>query len=297
MRDRVAGPGGAAPVLTGTGADPGPDYRRSMSDSALAVDGVLLDIDGVLTVDWQPLPGAADAVEALRAARLPFRFCTNTTSRTRVALARALAGAGIPCEVGEIVSAPVATAVHLRTEHPGRPCWLLTSGDVTDDFEGVDLVDRPEDAEVIVLGGAGTVFTYDLLDRTFRQVLAGAAFVAMHRNLTWKVSDGLALDSGAFVLGIEAASGVSPVVIGKPSAAFFAAATTELGTPTDRTVMVGDDLEADVRGAQTAGLRGVLVRTGKFRPSDLERPGPTPDAVIGSVAELPAWLGIAGPAT
>jgi ribonucleotide monophosphatase NagD (HAD superfamily) len=144
---------------------------------------------------------------------------------------------------------------------------------------------------------AGTVFTYDLLDRTFRQVLAGAAFVAMHRNLTWKVSDGLALDSGAFVLGIEAASGVSPVVIGKPSAAFFAAATTELGTPTDRTVMVGDDLEADVRGAQTAGLRGVLVRTGKFRPSDLERPGPTPDAVIGSVAELPAWLGIAGPAT
>lgn len=268
-----------------------------MADSPHAVDGVLLDIDGVLTVDWQPLPGAAEAVEALRAAPVPFRFCTNTTSRTRVALASALAGAGIPCEVDEIVSAPVATAVHLRRNHPGRRCWLLTSGDVTGDFEGVDLVDRPEDAEVIVLGGAGPVFTYDLLDRAFRQVLAGAAFVVMHRNLTWKVSNGLALDSGAFVLGLEAASGVSPTVVGKPSGAFFDAATTELGSPTDSTVMVGDDLEADVRGAQAAGLRGVLVRTGKFRPSDLDRPGSTPDAVLDSIADFPAWLGIAGPTT
>jgi HAD superfamily hydrolase (TIGR01458 family) len=264
-----------------------------MTGSPPAVEGVLLDIDGVLTVDWQPLPGAARAVQALRAARMPFRFCTNTTSRTRVALTRALAGAGIPCEVDEIVSAPVATAVHLHTHHAGRRCWLLTNGDIAGDFDGVDLVEQPEEAEVIVLGGAGPAFTYDLLDRAFRQLVAGAAFVVMHRNLTWRVSDGLALDSGAFVLGIEAASGVAPTVIGKPSHAFFAAATTQLGSPPARTVMVGDDIEADVGGAQAAGLRGVLVRTGKFRASDLERESPVPDAVIDSVTDLPSWLGIA----
>ena len=263
-----------------------------MTGNAQAVHGVLLDIDGVLTVDWQPLPGAAEAVDALRAAHLPFRFCTNTTSRTRVALARSLAGAGIACRTDEILSAPVATAAHLRAAHPGQRCWVLTEGDVADDLDGVELVERPEDADVVVLGGAGPSFTYPLLDRAFRRIVAGATFVVMHRNLTWRVSDGLALDSGAFVLGIEAASGVSPTVVGKPSPAFFAAARSELSVPADRAVMVGDDLEADVHGAQGAGLRGVLVRTGKFRPSDLEREGPAADAVLDSIAALPAWLGL-----
>jgi HAD superfamily hydrolase (TIGR01458 family) len=264
-------------------------------DRSLSVDGVLLDIDGVLTVDWQPLPGAVDTVADLRAAGLPFRFLTNTTSRTRVALARSLAGAGIACDVEEIVSAPVATATHLRTHHAGLPCWVLTHGDVTADLEGVVLVDRPEDAEVVVLGGAGPEFTYDVLDRAFRRVLAGAAFVVMHRNLTWRVADGLALDSGAFVMGIEAASGVSPTLVGKPSSAFFAAALTQLGVAADRAVMVGDDIDADVGGAQAAGLCGVLVRTGKFRAGDLERSDAAPDAVLDSIAELPAWLGAVGP--
>jgi HAD superfamily hydrolase (TIGR01458 family) len=259
-------------------------------DQSTAIDGVLLDIDGVLTVDWHPLAGAVDTVAALRRAGLPFRFLTNTTSRTRVALVRSLAGAGITCEVEEIVSAPVATAAHLRANHPGRPCWVLTSGDVATDMEGVDLVDRPEDAEVVVLGGAGPEFTYDVLDRAFRRVVAGAAFVVMHRNLTWRVADGLALDSGAFVMGIEAASGVSPIVVGKPSAAFFSAALTELGVAADRAVMVGDDIEADVMGAQAAGMRGVLVRTGKFRTADLERSGAAPDAVLDSIAGLAGWL-------
>jgi len=265
-----------------------------MAGSERAVEGVLLDIDGVLTVDWRPLPGAADAVAALRAAAIPFRFCTNTTSRTRVALTVALEAAGIGADVDEILSAPVATAAHLARHHPGRRCWVLTSGDVGADLERVALVERPEDAEVVVLGGAGAEFSYELLDRAFRAVLGGAAFVVMHRNLTWKVTNGLALDSGAFVLGLEAATGVSPTVIGKPSTAFYGAAVADLGTAAARTVMVGDDLEADVHGAQASGLRGVLVRTGKFRPSDLQRPGPPPDAVLSSVADLPAWLGLDG---
>jgi HAD superfamily hydrolase (TIGR01458 family) len=255
------------------------------------VEGVLLDIDGVLTVAWEALPGAAEAVEALRGAGLPIRFLTNTTSRTRAALGDALDRAGIANDLAEIVSAPVATGLHLRNHHPGAPCWVLTSGDVAGDLEGVALVERPEDADVIVLGGAGPEFTYELLDRAFRRLLDGAAFVAMHRNLTWKVQDGLALDSGAFVLGLEAAAGVSPVVMGKPSPDFYAAALAALDRPAGATVMVGDDLEADVHGAQSAGLRGLLVRTGKFRPADLER-GASPDAVLDSIADLPYWLGV-----
>lgn len=255
------------------------------------VTGLLLDIDGVLTVSWHPLPGAAGAVAALRALELPLRFLTNTTSRTRRVLAATLTDAGIAVTPDEILNAPSAAAAHLRRHRADARCWLLTSGDVADDLEGVDLVGDDEPADVVLLGGAGPEFTYERLDHAFRLLHEGAELVAMHRNLTWQVAGGLSLDSGAYVAGLEAATGVSATVVGKPAGAFFAAAVDALGTPPAGVVMVGDDVEADVGGAQAAGLRGVLVRTGKFRPAALEGLERGPDAVVDSVADLPALLG------
>jgi ribonucleotide monophosphatase NagD (HAD superfamily) len=126
----------------------------------------------------------------------------------------------------------------------------------------------------------------------FRRLNEGAAFVAMHRNLYWRTSDGLQLDGGAFVAALEAASGVSPVVCGKPSAAYFAAALGGLGVKAGAAAMVGDDIVNDVEGAMAAGLAGVLVRTGKFQPADLERG--VPDAVVDSIADVPGLLGLEG---
>jgi ribonucleotide monophosphatase NagD (HAD superfamily) len=110
----------------------------------------------------------------------------------------------------------------------------------------------------------------------------------MHRNLSWRTAEGLVLDSGAFTLGLERAAGVEATVVGKPSAQFFASVLGLLGVSAEEAVMVGDDIEADVLGAQAAGIRGVLVRTGKFRPQDLDRGDPV--HVIDSVADLPALL-------
>ena len=255
------------------------------------VTGLLLDIDGVLTVSWRPLPGAVDAVARLRALGLPLRFLTNTTSRTRQVLATTLADAGFDVRAGEILNAPTAAAAHLRRHRPDARCWLLTSGDVTGDLDGVHLVGEDEPADVVLLGGAGPELTYEHLDHAFRLLLGGAELVAMHRNMTWQVADGLALDSGAYVAGLEAAAGVQRHGRGQARPAFFAAAVDALGTTASGVVMVGDDVEADVGGAQAAGLRGILVRTGKFRPEALDGPGRAPDAVLDSVADLPALLG------
>jgi HAD superfamily hydrolase (TIGR01458 family) len=249
--------------------------------------GVLLDIDGVLTTSWEEIPGASTTVESLRERGIPFRLLTNTTTHTRVELADTLAGAGISVRPEEIVTAVVGAAAYLRERHPGARCYLLSDGDATEDLEGVTLVD--DDPDVVVIGGASEDFSYRNINRIFGMLVGGATLVAMHRNLYWRASEGLQLDSGAYVRGLEEAAGVEASVVGKPAEAFFHAALAEIGVPAERAWMVGDDVENDVRGAQRLGLAGVLVRTGKFRERDLDG-GESPTHVIGSIADLPALL-------
>ena len=252
--------------------------------------GLLLDIDGVLTVSWRPLPGATRAVAELRAAGCALRFVTNTTSRSRRVLSETLAKAGFDIAPGEILSAAAATGAYLRRVHPGERCFVLTSGDVTADLEGITITGPGEPADLVVIGGAGVEFSYDALNHAFHLLQRGVPLVAMHRNLYWQMGDRHTLDSGAYILGLEKAAGAHAIVIGKPARAFYDTALAELGLPAERVVMVGDDLEADVQGAKDAGLAGVLVRTGKFRQADLDRAGVVPDAVLASIADLPAWL-------
>lgn len=261
-----------------------------------AVGAVLIDIDGVLTVSWKPLPGAVAAMERLRAAGLPLALVTNTTSRTRASIAAKLAGAGFPVGGDDILTAPSVTAAYLREHYPGARCLLLNSGDVRDDLAGVTLVDEGEGAapdavvDVVVFGGAGDEFSYAALNAAFRHLQRGAHLVAMHRNLYWRTADGLDLDTGAFLLGLERAARVEAQVTGKPAEAFFATALAHLGATASETLMVGDDIESDVLAAQRCGMTGVLVKTGKYLPETHEAADGTPDHVLDSFADLPAFL-------
>jgi HAD superfamily hydrolase (TIGR01458 family) len=252
----------------------------------VAIDGVLLDMDGVLALSWKPLPGAAEALERLRSSGTPFLVVSNTTTHTRASFARTLTDAGLRVEPEEIVTAVAGTASFLRRRHPGARIFLLTDGDPREDLGDVHLVDGPP-ADVVVLGGASEDFSYDALNEVFRMLMDGADLVGMHRNLYWRTERGLQLDAGAYVAGLEAATGTRATICGKPSADFFAEAVAALGTDPSRTAMVGDDVVNDVLGAQSAGLVGVLVRTGKFAPGDLERVDEAPHHVIDSIADLP----------
>ncbi|SNX65379.1 HAD superfamily hydrolase (TIGR01458 family) [Streptomyces sp. TLI_55] len=256
-----------------------------------SVRAVLIDIDGVLTVSWEPLPGAVEALREIRAAGLGVALVTNTTSRTRASIAGTLAEAGFAVAAEDIMTAPAVTAGYLAEHFPGARCALLNSGDVREDLAGVRLVDLvDDDPDVVVLGGAGEEFGYAALNRAFGHLQRGARLVAMHRNLYWRTEDGLQLDAGAFLAGLEKAARTEAVVTGKPSRAFFASALARLGVGADEAVMVGDDVESDVLAAQAAGVTGVLVRTGKFLPETLRDASGTPDHVIDSFAELPALL-------
>ncbi len=253
------------------------------------VRALLCDIDGVLTVSWRALPGAQDALAELRATGLPTAFVTNTTSASRRAVAHRLAEAGLGVDPDEVFTAPRAAAGYLVERHPDARCLLVNHGEIGEDLDGVALTDE-RGADVVVTGGAGAGVTYDRLDRAFEALVDGASLVAMHRNFAWQTAEGLQLDMGAFIVGLEQAAGVSATVVGKPSPAFFHAVLASLGVAAADALMVGDDIDADVLGAQASGIGGVLVRTGKFRPADLARSTGHPDHVVDSVADVPALL-------
>jgi HAD superfamily hydrolase (TIGR01458 family) len=250
--------------------------------------GILLDIDGVLHVSMQPIAGAVETLHWLDQHGYRTCFVTNTTTLARVTLAQRLRNIGLPIAEQQLITAPVATANYIRQHYPGKRCWVLTKGDTLADFAGIELVES--DADVVVIGGAEELLTYEAMNHAFRMLMNGADLLAMHTNLYWRVSDGLRLDSGPFVYALELATGKRAKVLGKPDPAFFEQALLSIGVAANEAMMVGDDIENDIGGAQRAGLHAVLVCTGKHNADSplLERV--RPDAILDSVVDLPGWL-------
>ena len=259
--------------------------------ASLSMAAILLDVEGVLEVSGTPLPGAAEAVARLREDGHRLRFVTNSTTHSRTALADEIRSFGIELEDGELQTTGAVAARALR----GRRVLALTMPGIVEDLEGVELVG--EQAEAVLIGGAdetpetNRVFSYMNLARAFAELDAGAELYCLHRNRWWQTSRGPLLDSGAFVAGLEYAAEVAATVLGKPSPAYFGAALEVLDADPDQAWIVGDDLESDVAGGQQAGLRTVLVRTGKFRADELAHSRVRPDALLDSLADLPAFLG------
>jgi HAD superfamily hydrolase (TIGR01458 family) len=251
------------------------------------IRGALIDVDGVLHIGDVPVPRAADALNDLRRQGIPFRLLTNTTMRTRAALGKLLRDFGCDVTDDEIITAASATATYIRKHHPDLPCYLLVSGNVVEEFDAIELTNDP-DAGLVVIGGAGREFSYDALNHAFRLLLNGATLLAMHKDLYWRMADGLSLDAGAFISGLEQASGAQTTVVGKPSRAFFEVGFDSLGLPPSQVVMVGDSILHDVVPAMEFGARGVLLRTGIFKEGDLEKA--TPDVVLDSFVDVPEYV-------
>jgi HAD superfamily hydrolase (TIGR01458 family) len=283
---------------------PGPlerEKRRSISESGMETErvtridsrsmaAILLDIDGVFHVSGRPIDGVGQAVLRLREDGHRLRFVTNNTTSSRADLAEDLRALGVTLDDEELETTPRAAARALS----GKRVLALTMAAIRPELEGVELVG--EEADAVLIGGAdeteesNRVFSYMNLARAFAELEAGAELFCLHKNRWWQTSRGPLLDSGAFVAGLEYAAGVEATVLGKPSPAFFGVALEAVDADPEQTWMIGDDLEADVAGAKSCGLRTILVRTGKFRESALADALVKPDAVVNSLGDVPDYL-------
>ena len=255
--------------------------------------GIVFDMEGVLHVGYEPLPGADAALAALDRAGIPHVILTNTTSKTRTTIAARLAEMGMRYPADRIVTAASATVHFLKRRHPGKRVLLLAEQGAFDEVAaagGVELTADWREAEVVCLGGPDDSITYAHLQEAFRALMEGVPFVAMQRNRWWPTPSGPGLDAGVFVKGLEYASGRRATVIGKPAAGAYRAALAVLGVRAADAMMVGDDPVADLATAARIGMATCVVRTGKGASFPTPWPGATLD--LPGVGDLPAALGI-----
>ena len=257
----------------------------------------LFDLDGTLYQGNAAVPGAPELIARLRREGIPFRFVTNTTSRPRSAIVARLRGYGFTLEDHEVFTALLAGADLARGMGFQTLLPLVTPAACVD-LAGFDLVGGTSEPRVkhvpsappdaVIVGDLGSHWSFDLMQQAFTALTNGAWLIALSKDRYWMSADGLTIDCGVFVAGLEYAAGKESLLAGKPSPAFFHAAVRSMGRKggDPEVVMIGDDLSSDIGGARNAGYRGYLVRTGKFREDILVQSDVKPDRILDSVADL-----------
>lgn len=250
------------------------------------IHGVLIDLSGVVYSGEQPITGSAAAINRLRFAGMPMRFVTNTTRKSKRLILEHLAMMDLEIGADEVFT-PAAAACEILIARRLTP-HLLIHPALEEDFS-----DLPNGKSIaLVVGDAADGFTFAAMNEAFRLLDQGADFFSLAKNRTFLDADGKrSIDAGAFVTALEYASGTDSIVLGKPSRAFFAAAANSMQVDLSVCAMIGDDAEADVSGALTAGIgQAVLVRTGKYQPDDEKRTDPSPTIVVDDFNAAADWV-------
>ena len=253
-----------------------------MKDRIKNAKGFLFDIDGVFTQSGKPLPGATYTINTLLSKRIPFRFLTNTTIKSRRTLHKELLKLEINCKEDDIFSAGYSGVNVIR--NLGSPsCTLFISEDLKRDYSRFQIDnDRPE----LVVIGDFEEWTFNSLNIAFNYVMGGAKIIALHIGKYYGTDAGLRLDAGAFVKALEYSTGEVALVVGKPSKNFFKNAIDDLDIEPKKIIMVGDDLVNDIGGAQSVNIPGLLVKTGKYHDSMLEASDIIPDGLIDTIGNI-----------
>ncbi|CAB3378538.1 Hypothetical predicted protein [Cloeon dipterum] len=229
------------------------------------IRAVLIDLSGTLHIDDTAIPGAVEALKRLRSSGIKVRFVTNTTKESSRSLHARLSSLGFEVDRKEMFSS--LAAARLLAEERGLRPLLLVDQAAEEEFEGLPAPEQGPPNAVLV-GLAPKRFDYQSLNQAFRLVLDGAQLIAINKSRYYQTKDGLSLGAGSFVAAIEFATGKEAEVVGKPARSFFEASLKGLGVAAEEAIMIGDDVKDDVIGAIDAGIQGLLVKTGKYRPGD-----------------------------
>lgn len=257
---------------------------------ALTPAGFLLDLDGTLYADARAIAGGPEAIADLRQRGIPFRCVSNTTSSDRLGLVARLRTCGYQIGPDEIIT-PANAALAVCRERGFERALALVPEAALPDLAGLQLISAGVGVpHVVIVGDLRERWSYALLQQAFEAVMAGAELLALSKDRYFQSAGRLTLDAGPFVAGLEYSTGRVATVVGKPSQAFYEAAQRGLGVNPASIIMVGDDLWSDIQGAQAAGMKAWLVRTGKFREESLRSSGIRPERTIAGIGELPALL-------
>ncbi len=248
---------------------------------AEAIDGCILDMDGVIYRGDTLIPEVPAFLAALDAAGVMWSMATNNATKTQLDYVQKLAGMGIDAPESRIVTSAIATASYLRHTYPqGTTIYVVGMKALQDAVFGDGYFIPATHNPRVVVSGADFDLRYDDLKFACLAIRAGADYVTTNSDRTFPTEEGLIPGSGAIVAALVAATDVQPVVIGKPSPEMIRSCMEIMGTTDRRTLMVGDRLDTDILAGMNAGTQTLLVLTGVSGIPDIEKSGIVPDVVV-----------------
>ena len=250
-----------------TSAPPAP--RGSAEPLDAVYDVALLDLDGTVYLAGAAIPGAPEALRKAAAAGMRLAYVTNNASRTPAAIAALLVGFGVSATTQDVVTSAQAAARMLAKRLPAGAPVLVVGGSglrMAVRERGLRPVSTAAERPQAVVQGYSPNISYSLLEEGGLAVAAGALFVASNADLTLPTRRGSQPGNGAFVQVIAAATGVRPLVAGKPEPPLQEESILRTGAK--HPLVVGDRLDTDIEGAHRVGLDSMLVLTGVTSPAE-----------------------------
>ncbi|HEV3034473.1 MAG TPA: HAD-IIA family hydrolase [Solirubrobacteraceae bacterium] len=250
----------------------------------------LMDMDGVLVREEQPIPGADRFLARLRELGLPFLVLTNNSMYTRRDLTARLAASGLHVPEEAIWTSALATARFLRDQRPGGSAFVIGEAGLTTALHdaGYTLTERAPD--YVVLGETRT-YSFERITRAIRLIAAGSRFIATNPDATGPALDGPLPATGSVAALISRATGVEPYFVGKPNPLMMRSALNAIDAHSETAAMIGDRMDTDIVSGLEAGMETVLVLTGVTTREDAERHPYRASRIVDSVADLLDTLG------
>ncbi len=252
------------------------------------IKGILADIDGTLYFKGNPIPGAVETLKKLRQLGLKFLFFTNTDSKSPQTVLKILLDYGFTINKDEIFT-PIITLKEFLNKHREKQSFFVTTAEVEKEFKNFPKI-KNDDSEIpdfVIIGDFHDNWDMNRLNQAFKYVLKGATLIGTQGNKYYLDRDGEpVMDTGSFVQLIAYAANVDPKIVGKPSKEYFLQALKKIGLKSDEVLVIGDDPESDIHGAINAGIKGILVRTGKGQYYKSDKSRIKPSMVVDSFSSL-----------
>lgn len=247
--------------------------------------GFLIDMDGVIYIENEPIPGAADFINKLLKEDIPFTFMTNNSQRTPLDGVRKVAKMGIKIQPKHVYTSAMATAHFMGHQFPNGTAYVLGEGGIIKSLHenGFNLVQSNPDFVVV---GEGIDFTLEMVRKAIDFILEGSKFIATNLDATPRKKGWNNLGIAAVVAMIEEATGKKAFSVGKPSPVMMRSARKHIGLATDEVTVIGDTMATDIQGGVSVGYKTILTLTGMTKREQLVDYPFKPDLIVDSIADI-----------
>jgi len=248
------------------------------------IKALLIDLDGTIYQNGQLIDKTLSTIKQLEDKNIQYRFITNSTTKSRKSICSYLESLGLKVNVSSIYTTLYAASNYCLNNNIKNVKMLSLANNIESDLKGLNLVDS--NPQAIILGDLEHKFNYDILNNVFLDLLNGAKLIALHKNRYWLRNNKIVLDLGPFISLLEFATNKKAIIVGKPNKEFFNIASIDFNLRNSNIGVIGDDIDADVKGAQDTDMIGILVKTGKYLEKEIKNSNVKPDYIMDTFSHI-----------